>query len=144
MTTITEKQPTLKKPSPEDNISQHAIYFNLYPENITPDYLHNFLNYFPGNAYQKTFEQMGLTEQKPDSDEKMHSEKRKNQTLCEFYDTVIKTIKTCSLDIQEIESENQKTTNFKDQNKRMELIKKLIPVYLKLREIGYNHYDLVK
>ncbi|MFH1457170.1 MAG: hypothetical protein ABIF17_03625 [Patescibacteria group bacterium] len=134
---------TNEKPSPDDNILKHIAYFDKHPEQISGEYLVNFLNYIPGSLTRKQFTNYNLIDNKPNIEDEYHSDLRKNQTLREFYTIIEDTIKECNLDLKGIELENSVITNNLDP-KKIELANKLIPVYLKLRKMGYSHYDLVQ
>ncbi len=75
-------------------------------------------------------------------DAERHSELYENQTPKEFYETIKKALREKGISVDDVAKLNSESTKgeFVDESKIIELFKFVFPAYIRLREMGYNHY----
>lgn len=148
-------------PSPDDNIATQSAYFDEHPEDVKPEHLHNFYQKLYGSkerseidSHKKVFSpylEQPLSKIVVDSlghNPALYSKKRLNQAVQEFLDTldeeasiVLVTMEAWEL-LDQIKNLRSNSEEFRNSKSRLD--KLLVPLYVRLRELGYRHYELVK
>lgn len=136
-----------------------ADFFDANPDKIISGALNNFHAVMPGGRKRKLLADVFAVNpnhhekplrQKGASEADGYSGKRLGETLRDFFTVVDGAAKEIDIDLAEIERLNEAADALWNQGKEDEAIQtqeqireKLIPLYKKLRELGYSHYDLV-
>ena len=104
------------------------------------NYLNNFILHLPDNRfknggyyrrYYNSTQWVTKFKDMPRHIDKGHSDLFMNQSPKEFYETIDKTIVDCGLSLEEIRELWKK-------DEKMKLWELSLPIYIRLRELGYN------
>ena len=105
-------------------------------------YFNNFIFNLPGSRLRESLEKSRVDMNQTFEDTRnLHSALRQEQTFKQFFDTIDKAIEDEGLDINEVIRLNEEAEKLNDASK---LHKYVFPVFIRLRAIEYNRYDLVE
>lgn len=147
-------------PGENAGLAEHSKVFDIHPELITGSYLNNFFHKFPGGYMRKNElhpERMKLLYRDYLQNSRISSV-LSGQTPEYFYGKFDEIISIRGLSCEDLERKLAQLSlplprfgdsafmqAVKDKEElRLQLNPKVIPVYLDLRKLGYNHYDLVR
>lgn len=137
---------------------EQILFYDLHPEEATPQSLANFYQRLPGGWVRETDHQNDdkrtLAERITAGEAAstlLYSGKRLSQTDADFYASVDKALADAGLNSEHVANRNKEIIQLSHERKINEHFKAAvglnqtaIPVYLILRKQGYRHYELVK
>lgn len=152
---ITKKIPTRVKDIShmQINSAEARAYFDKHPQDIIPEHLNNFHLLYPELRYEIKIKELNK------GDPKTNSKKLLSETKEDFYRNVDKAIVDCGYKLEDIRQlarlyregigklnnrEVPLETDLGIEIVTRALQERSLKIYRKLREMGYNHYDLTR
>lgn len=110
----------------------------MHGKNWAIEYFNNFYGNLPGGYRRRLLESAPELKNMKKWD-KGSSKSIEKQTVSEFFETIDRVINEMELDVSEIVA-IQNNTTLNSVEKYSNLYDMILPVYTKLREMGYKHY----